>query len=179
MSFPRNITNFDELTDNLKKGVLKLIDDELRDKYMLFGAPNIELLLKNIEELMPTVEYEGLKKKIDTFVQGIIKGTQQVVGSLLDIPPIVQENKTVFKFDKNICLTGVHFNQTGWKKEDRWDLEINKNKIVDNTTTKEIGEHKCFNTYFKVDASVPISFILHNNSGNSRQIIIDLEYIEF
>lgn len=99
-------------------------------------------------------------------------------GILLDIPAIQNDYKEQFKFDKDVYITGLHFNQTGWKKEDKYSLEINKIKIIDNVTTKEIGEHKYFNTFYKVNANTPISFVFHNLSGNSRQIIVDLEYID-
>lgn len=50
--------------------------------------------------------------------------------------------------------------------------------IINKIGLKEIGEHKYFNTFYKVNANTPISFILSNNSGNSRQVTVDLEYIE-
>ena len=178
MSLPKYVVNFDELTDDLKQMLLKLIDNELKNKYQQLNTNNIQALLEKLKKLLPSVKYEGLKNKIDTLIQGKAKGTQKLEGRLLDVPAIIRENKIIFKFDKDIYLTGLHFNQTGWKKEDRYSLEVNKNIIIDNISTKEIGEHRHFNTYFKVKANVPISFILHNNSGNSRQIMIDLEYIE-
>ncbi len=96
----------------------------------------------------------------------------------MDIPAVISDYKQDFIFDKDIFLTGLHLNQTGWKKEDRYSLVIDKEKIIDGATTKEIGEHKYFNIYYKVNANAPISFILHNLSGNSRQTIVDLEYLE-
>lgn len=178
MSLPKYIVNFDELTNDLKKKLLELIDDEIIDRYPQLNANNMQALLGDIKELLPIEQYEGLKKKIDTLIYRNIKGMQKIEGRLLDIPPIIQENKAEFKFDKDVYLTGLHFNQTGWKKEDSYSLDINKNKIIDNATIKEIGEHKYFNTYFKVNANTPISFILDNLSGNSRQVMLDLEYIE-
>ncbi|MBU3171345.1 hypothetical protein [Clostridium estertheticum] len=178
MSLPKYIINFNELTDDLKKNLLEIIDNELKNKYPQLSTNSIEILLEELKELMPSVEYEGLKKKIDTVIYGELGGTQKVEGVLLDVPAIIQKNKVDFVFKKDILITGLHFNQTGWKKEDRWDLEINKNKMIDNAVIKEIGEHKYFNTYFKVNANTLISFVLHNNSGNSRQVMVDLEYLE-
>ncbi|MBU3185667.1 hypothetical protein [Clostridium estertheticum] len=178
MSLPKYIINFNELTDDLKKNLLEIIDNELRDKYPQLNTDNIELLLENIKEILPSTRYEGLKNKIEDFILYRNEGIQKIEGRLLDIPPVVKNTIEIFKFDKDIFLTGLHFNQTGWKKEDKYSLEINKNKIINSSATKEIGEHKHFNTYFKVNANVPISFILHNNSGNSRQVIVDLEYLE-
>lgn len=178
MSLPKYIINFNELTDMLKKDLLEIIDNELRNEYPQLNTNNIEALLEDIKELLPSAKYEGLKKKIDTLIYRNIEGMQKVQGKLLDIPPIIKKNKEDFKFDKDIYLTGLHVNQTGWKKEDRWNLEVNKNTLINNATIKEIGEHKYFNTYFKVNANTPISFILDNKSGNSRQTMVDLEYIE-
>lgn len=178
MSLPRYIINFEELTDDLKKRLLKLIDDELRGKYPELNTNNIEALLEDLKELLPSTQYNMLKKRIESFIYYNHNGMQKNEGRLLDIPPLIMENKEEFIFDKDVFLTGLHFNQTGWKKEDTYTLEINKEKIINNASIKEIGEHKYFNTYFKVNANTPISFILNNNSGNSRQTMVDLEYIQ-
>lgn len=178
MSLPKYVVNFEELTDDLKKKILELIDDELRGKYAKLNTNDIEALLEDLKELLPSLQYNMLKKRIEGFIYYNHNGMQKNEGRLLDIPPIIMENKEDFIFDKNVFLTGLHFNQTGWKKEDTYTLEINKEKIIDNATIKEIGEHKYFNTFYKVHANTPISFILNNNSGNSRQTMVDLEYIE-
>ncbi|NFA14920.1 hypothetical protein EXM30_17090, partial [Clostridium botulinum] len=39
---------------------------------------------------------------------------------LLDIPAIQNDYIEQIKFDKDIYITGLHFNQTGWKKDDRY-----------------------------------------------------------
>ncbi|APF26677.1 hypothetical protein NPD7_44 [Clostridium sporogenes] len=178
MSLPKYIINFDELTDNLKNNLLSLIDDNIRTNYPEINTNNIQYLSQQLKDLLPSVQYEGLKKKIHSLIYRKIEGVQKVKGILLDIPAIQNDYKEQFKFDKDVYITGLHFNQTGWKKEDKYSLEVNKIKIIDNATTKEIGEHKYFNTFYKVSANTPISFILHNLSGNSRQTMIDLEYID-
>ncbi|APC85133.1 hypothetical protein [Clostridium botulinum] len=178
MSLPKYIINFEELTEDLKNHLLSLIDDNIRTNYPEINTNNIQDLLQQLKDLLPSVQYEGLKKKIDTFIYRKIEGIQKVKGILLDIPAIQNDYKEQIKFDKDIYITGLHFNQTGWKKDDRYSLEVNKMKIIDNATTKEIGEHKYFNTFYKVNANTPISFVFHNLSGNSRQIIVDLEYID-
>ncbi len=178
MSLPKYIINFEELTEDLKNHLLSLIDDNIRINYPEINTNNIQNLLQQLKDLLPSVQYEGLKKKIDTFIYRKIEGIQKVKGILLDIPAIQNDYKEQIKFDKDIYITGLHFNQTGWKKDDRYSLEVNKIKIIDNATTKEIGEHKYFNTFYKVNANTLISFIFHNLSGNSRQTMIDLEYID-
>ncbi|KEH99966.1 hypothetical protein [Clostridium botulinum] len=178
MTLPRYIINFDELTTPLKEKLLQSIENETTSKYSELNINNIQLLLENIKCILPREEYIGLQKKIQTFVNCNYEGNQKVMGKILDIPPIKKETKSDFKFKKDIFITGIRLNQTGWKLEDTWDLMINKIKIINNATIKEIGEHKYFNTYYKVNANSPISFILHNNSGNSRQLMLDIEYLE-
>ena len=185
MSLPKYVINFDELEAELRKNLLQLIDDAMKNKYPQLDTGDIEGLLVDIESLLAEIEdlspdekYKGLKNRIEQFLLYKYDGTQQVQGGIIDIPAIMKDYKKDFIFDKDVFLTGLHLNQTGWKKEDRYSLVINKNKIIDSATTKEIGEHKYFNTYYKVNANTPVSFILHNLSGNSRQALIDLEYIQ-
>ncbi|ADK16165.1 hypothetical protein [Clostridium ljungdahlii] len=178
MSLPRYVINFDELEAELRKDLLQAIDDAMKNKYPQLDIGDIEALLADIEDLLPDEKYKGLKNRIEQFLLYKYDGAQQVQGAMVDIPAIINDYKKDFIFDKDVFLTGLHLNQTGWKKEDRYSLVINKNKIIDSATTKEIGEHKYFNTYYKVNANTPVSFILHNLSGNSRQTLIDLEYIQ-
>lgn len=178
MSLPKHVINFDELTHKLKDPFLESIDNNLTNKYPQINWNNIEYYLEDIKDILPSEKYRKLKNKIDTLIYRKVEGIQKSEGRLLDIPPIVMDYKEVFKFDKDIYLTGLHINQTGWKKEDRYSVLINKDKIIDKATLKEIGEHKYFNTFYKVNAKTPIFFILQNNSGNSRQTMVDLEYIE-
>jgi hypothetical protein len=178
MSLPKYIINFDELEAKLRFDLLKDIDEAMKDKYPQLDTGNLEALLSQIEDLLPDEKYKGLKNKVEQFIIGKYTGIQKIQGAVLDIPAIVGDYKSNFIFDKDVLLTGVHINQTGWKKEDGYSLQVNKNRIINNATTKEIGEHKYFNTFYKVNANTPISFILHNKSGNSRQYIVDLEYLE-
>ncbi|OAA91268.1 hypothetical protein [Clostridium ljungdahlii] len=178
MSLPRYVINFDELETELRFNLLKLIDDAMKNKYPQLDTGDVEALLSDIEDLLPDEKYKGLKNRIEQFLLYKYDGEQKAQGGIIDIPAIISDYKKDFIFDKDVFLTGLHLNQTGWKKEDRYSLVINKNKIIDNATTKEIGEHKYFNTYYKVNANTPISFILHNLSGNSRQALIDLEYLQ-
>ena len=178
MSLPKYIVNFDELTDDLKNKLLEVIDDELKYKYPLLNTYNLQSLLDDIKELLPSVCYNKLKNKIDSIILTKIIGVQKVNSKIIDVPAIIGIYKEKFIFKKDVYLTGLHFNQTGWKKQDTYSLKINKNKIINNARSKEIGEHKYFNTFKKVNANTPIFFILNNNSGNSRQTLVDLEFIE-
>jgi len=175
---PKYIVNWEELTEPLKYELLKLIDDAFKDQYPQINTHDIEAALEAIRDLLPANHYQDLQHKIDQFVYHKVIGIQKAEGSYLDIPPIIKKTQYDFMYDKDVFLTGFHIDQTGWKKEDRYNLIVNKQYLIKNAATKEIGEHKHFNTFFKVNANTPISFVLENNSGNSRETAIDLEYIE-
>lgn len=177
-SVPRYIINFYELQGRLKSDFLKIVYDKILEQNPGLNTESVNSILLDIEKLLPYVKYQDIKNKIDIFVAGKFTGIKKIQGALLDIPAITGDYKRDFVFDEDVYLTGLHINQTGWKKEDRYSVEINKNRIIDRAHTKEIGEHKYFNTYYKVNANNPISFILHNLSGNSRQCLIDLDYLE-
>lgn len=175
----RYVLNFEEFLLLFKGLILDPIDDALKDKYPQLDTHNIEALLEDLKDLLPDTLYRKIKGNIDFLIRGNdINGSQKIDGKFIDVPPIIQEVKETFKFNKDIYITGFHFNQTGWKKQDRYCLLVNKHNLIQDATIKEIGEHKLFNTFFMVNANTPIDFILKNHSGNSRQTFIDLEYIE-
>lgn len=180
-SVPRYILNFDELLQYLNDELTKFIMKSLKEKYPQITTNNIEDLLSEIKSLLPHVQYKTTIKIIGDLTQNsgsILYGTQKIKGKLLDVPPIIKENKVEFKFDKDVYLTSLHFNQTGWKKDDLYSLLVDSRILIDDSFTKEVGEHKYFNKYYLVPAKTPIIFNLNNKSGNSRQVIVDLEYIE-
>ncbi len=61
MSLPKYIINFDELTDQLKKDLLKLIDDAMKGEYPQLNTGNLESLLSEIEALLPDRKVQRLK----------------------------------------------------------------------------------------------------------------------
>lgn len=176
---PRYVINFDELLGNLKDDLAKLVAKELKDHYPQITAGNLEDLLEDIKNRMPSASYKTLSKTINMLInKDAIYGIQKIEGKLLDVPPLIKQNTATFKFDQDVYLTGLHFNQTGWKNNDNFFLCINNTNIINKSYTKEIGEHKYFNKFYYVVAKTPVDFILDNKSGNSRQTLIDLEYIE-
>jgi hypothetical protein len=175
---PKYVVNWDELTQPLKEELLKIVSEALHDKYPQVNTHNLEAILETIEDLLPANYYQDLQHKIDEFVYKKVEGIQKADGAYLDIPPIIKETQYDFQFNKDVFLIGFHVDQTGWKKEDKYNLVVKKQHLIKGASTKEIGEHKYFNTFFKVNANTPISFILENNSGNSRETMIDLEFIE-
>lgn len=176
---PRYVINFDEFINILDDDIKVLIARAIRDKYPQITTNNLESILDDIKKLLPNEAYKKMKNSMDLII-GMTKldGTQKVEGRLIDVPPIVKNLTEIFVFEKDVYLTGLHFNQTGWKKEDVYNLEVKKKYLIKDSPTKEVGEHKCLNTYFLVTAKTPINFTLNNKSGNSRQTMIDLEYLE-
>ncbi len=73
MSLPKYIINFDELTDNLKNNLLSLIDDNIRTNYPEINTNNIQYLSQQLKDLLPSVQYEGLKKKIHSLIYRKLK----------------------------------------------------------------------------------------------------------
>ncbi|EKQ52746.1 MULTISPECIES: hypothetical protein [unclassified Clostridium] len=176
---PRYVINFDEFIKLFGDDISALIARALKDKYPQITTNNIEAILQEIEDLMPAEQYKKITKALSIIINNNkVNGIQKIEGRIMDVPPIIQSITETFKFEKDVYITGFHFNQTGWKKEDRYTLEVNKLLLINKSFTKELGEHKYLNTYYLVNANTPINFTIDNNSGNSRQTIIDLEYLE-
>ncbi|BCZ46928.1 hypothetical protein psyc5s11_29950 [Clostridium gelidum] len=175
---PKYIVNFDELAHELKVDLLNLINSKLNSEYPQLNTDNLESLLGDIRKLLPYEIYRGLKNNIDSFIYSNIEGIQKVEGRIIDVPPLIMKTTEIFQFEKDVFITGLHINQTGWKINDTYSLEVMRKKLITNAPTKEVGEHKYFNTFHKVLSNIPIYFNLDNKSGNSRQVILDLEYIE-
>ncbi len=64
LSLPKYIINFEELTEDLKNHLLSLIDDNIRTNYPEINTNNIQDLLQQLKDLLPSVQYEALKKKL-------------------------------------------------------------------------------------------------------------------
>lgn len=178
-SLVKYIINLDEFINLLGNDIANLIGSAAREKYPQINTNNLEALLEDLKELLPSEKYKGLKYSIDLIINNSTPdGVQKIEGKFIDIPPLVKNTEEVFIFDKDIYITGLNVNQTGWKKNDSYDLIIKKRCLLEDIFTKEVGEHKYLNTYFEVKANTPITFVLKNRSGNSRQAFVDLEYLE-
>ncbi|MCD3223777.1 hypothetical protein [Clostridium botulinum] len=178
MGIARYILNFDELTLGAKDNIIKIVKNKVHSGYKTLKMKEVEKIINEIDDLMPTLRLKKINYKIKEYLLYKYNGIQKNEGILLDIPPIKSQFKHRFLFDKDIYITGITINQTGWKVEDRFDLLIDKEVIIKNSTLKEMGEHKYFNTYVKANALKPIFFVLKNNSGNSRQVLFNLEYLD-
>lgn len=175
---PRYVINASELHDALSDKVDPIVSDIIINT--LNGLVTFKGVLDRldiIKNLLPANRYKSLVDKISLLLQYNPVGEQKISSRMLDIPPIIGGYKAEFVFNNIVYITGVEINQNGWKKDDQYSLIVNGNKIIDRAYFKEIGEHKYLNTYYKVNSDDIISFILHNVSGNSRKLFVDLEYI--
>jgi hypothetical protein len=176
---PKYVINFDEFVKLLGDDIVKAIYDALNGKFPQVSFNNLAALLEEIKSLLPYEKYRAIAHNIDLIINNsTIEGAQKIDGKLIDIPPIIQKISETFKFEKDIYITGFNINQTGWKKNDYYNLIVDRKTLIKESYTKEVGEHKYFNTFFPVPANTPITFVLNNQSGNSRQTMIDLEYIQ-
>lgn len=104
-------------------------------------------------------------------------GTQQIRGFYNYAPPIKGDFKITFTVPEDIKITAVTYSQIGWKFNDAYSLIIDGTSVLENVYTKEVAEKKSLRMPSEVSANTPIDFILHNNSGNSRQLWLDIEYV--
>lgn len=140
----------------------------------------------NFDEFAATItnnsneNLQGIIELLEDLKQGLLipDGMQKAKGLTLSVPAVSEEYTLTFIPDTDILLTGITYSQSAWKYEDNWDLEIEGvTMLFESIYTKELGEHKKFEKYYPVPAGTPINLILHNKSGNSRQVWADLEYI--
>ena len=131
----------------------------------------------NWDELKDLLE-DALK---DIVVRSIkdVRGVQKVLGTAQSIPAM-QGNFKILEWtvDKNIVITGVTYSQSAWKGEDYWELWIDGDRLFETVYTKELGDQKHWEVLHPVNAGQTIKVILSNVSGNSRNVWVDIEYLD-
>jgi hypothetical protein len=164
-------TSFDDLITELKL---------VSDKLSTLNTDNSEKLSKFNEEKVQAYLDETIKTR--ELVESIVEqlqpfGNQRIQGYYKYVPPGRHDYIIEFASKDDIYLTALTMSQIGWKLEDTWSLRVDGNDVFTNIPTKEVAEKKSFTRYMKVDADVKIEFVLHNKSGNSRQLWVDFEYV--
>ncbi|MPQ32435.1 hypothetical protein E4V42_13440 [Clostridium estertheticum] len=179
MDTVKYVLNFEEFSDDFKTKIIKLVNSELESLYYPPSKLNdINKLLEEIEKILPAEKYKELLIKVNKLISFMFGRIQKISSRVLDLPPLKMGTTEEFKFIKDIYLTGLHIYQDGWKKNDNFDLTVNNQKLISNKGLKEIGEHVYFNPSYKLVNSLdPILFKINNNSGNSRHVMLDLEYL--
>lgn len=160
MSLPKYIVNLEEMLEYLK------------DKIEINTNINAGDFGLSIGDNLATII--DLLKKILAIIYD--RGVQQVHGLRQHIPSVVGLFKLTKTFEFDVMLTGISYSQSGWKYQDSWNLEVGGTKLFD-SFTKEIGEHKHFNVFYFVPAGTPINIYHHNDSGNSKLVWFDIEYL--
>ncbi|NMM62367.1 hypothetical protein HBE96_06625 [Clostridium sp. P21] len=189
--------NIDEFVDEFKGKLDPLLINKLKEKFNILK--NSEELLREIENILPEEYFKYLSKKIKDLVNKKYSGEQHVDGIREDVPPLKGDFDVVWKSPGAIALTDVQIETTGWKPNDAYSLKVNhysKDKdgqivskrekpLFIRVPFKELGEHKAFSVFYnyfgkknyKIRLDDEVVFTVHNNSGNSRQLYLDIEYL--
>lgn len=78
----------------------------------------------------------------------------------------------------DVAFTGLTYAQSAYKVEDAYSLFLNEECIFDNLSTKELGESKSIECIFYLRKGDTLKLVHHNNSGNSKIVWSDVEYVE-
>ena len=162
MSVPKYIINWEELLEILGDKIeIDINDIDLSDleEYLDQQLGRIIDLLKQILDLLKD------------------RGVQRVHSISYHIPAVLADYKLPTTFDEDVLITGITYSQSAWKYQDSWSLEIDGKVLFDEVGTKEIGESKSMNVFYFVPVGKSVNIIFHNNSGNSRLVWFDIEYI--
>ena len=132
------------------------------------------------------INFDELRKLLeDKFSNVVVKdlsslyGLQKIKGFYLSIPAIKGAVRVVdYIPNENIVITGITYSQSAWKPIDFWELTIDGEKQFETVYTKEIATQKNWQIIQPINQGSRIELILHNYSGNSRNVWVDVEYIK-
>ncbi|MCG8538749.1 MAG: hypothetical protein MJA82_02265 [Clostridia bacterium] len=132
------------------------------------------------------INWEELKELLedalgDLVVRSIrdVKGVQRVWGSAQSVPALRGNYKILeWTLNKNIVITGITYSQSAWKGEDYWELWVDGDRLFETVYTKELGEQKHWEVLHPINEGQTIKVVLHNVSGNSRNVWVDVEYLD-
>lgn len=178
----KRIINVDDISDELRDKINKLVENPNIDEVHINAKikeklEEINNKIKSIIDLKYIINNE--KKYLKILQEAIsVNGDFFIEGKMINIPAIKGDYTITFNYDTAIYISGVIISMTGWKKEDTWDLDVDKTIILNGLFIKEIGEEYLFRSLKLVNVNKDINIVFHNNSGNSRQILCDLEYIK-
>ncbi|AKA70125.1 hypothetical protein [Clostridium scatologenes] len=189
--------NTDEFVKLFKDKLDPLLLQKVKEKLDIFS--NSEELLRELEDLLPEEQFKYLAKKINNLIPPQYGGEQHYDGIWEDIPPLKGDFDVVWKSPGFIALTDIQLESTGWKPKDAYSLKVkhyNRDKdgeiigkheqpLFIKVPFKELGEHKSLHVFYnyfaktkyKVKENDEVIFTVHNNSGNSRQLYLDIEYL--
>lgn len=190
MSLPKIWLNIDEFMDLFKSELEPHLLNALDDKLDMFK--NSCEIMNEIYDILPEDKFKDIARKLHDLVLGLkYSGEFHVDGLRDEVPPLKMDYDILWKPPERINLTGIQFELTGWKPYDLYSLIIEfKDKstrtLIDKVPFKEVGEHKTLPIAYpfglsrkthKLGADDTVIFRVHNNSGNSRQVYLDIEYL--
>ncbi len=132
------------------------------------------------------INWEELKELLEDALGNLVvrsirdvKGVQRVWGSAQSVPALRGNYKILeWTLNKNIVITGITYSQSAWKGEDYWELWVDGDRLFETVYTKELGEQKHWEVLHPINEGQTIKVVLHNVSGNSRNVWVDVEYLD-
>ncbi len=132
------------------------------------------------------INWEELKELLEDALGNLVvrsirdvKGVQRVWGSAQSVTALRGNYKILeWTLDKNIVITGITYSQSAWKGEDYWELWVDGDRLFETVYTKELGEQKHWEVLHPINEGQTIKIVLHNVSGNSRNVWVDVEYLD-
>lgn len=122
-----------------------------------------------------------LKQYMDTNVTDLSKvdGVQKSKGFVQSVPAM-KGDYIIFNWipDEDIILTGITYSQSAFKAQDYWELYAGEEKLFETVFTKEQGEQKHFEAIHYIKKGTAIKLILSNQSGNSRYVWADIDFVQ-
>ncbi|KEH99965.1 hypothetical protein [Clostridium botulinum] len=184
MSLPSYVINFDELVDALGKYLMHGVKVDIGN--ILVNTDTIEGLLTEINNKVQNIDYtdlinalNALGVKLDNLSGSFgVSGTQKIYGKMLKIPSLLGEHIIKFQAPRNGKISGITYSLSAWNYEDSWNLIVGQEKIFDEVTTKEYGEHKNFNVFYPINSGQEIKFIFNNNSASYKMLWVDFNILE-
>lgn len=129
----------------------------------------------NFDELADMLEGQIEEKEVRRYPKDI--GRPRSIKKERLIPPIKGRFKLFqYKPEDEIIITSIRINQTGWKAVDNWSLKAGKDYLVENVYTKELVDEKIFDIGYRTKEN--IDFFYDNNSGNSKEITVEICYLD-
>lgn len=178
----KRIINIDDISSELKNKIDEMVIDPHIDEVTI--NPKIKKLLSEINnKITNNIKLKDIINKENKYLRMLkeavaLNGDFFIEGKMQNIPAIKGNYIMNFKYDNSVYISGIAISMSGWKPEDTWELEVDKRMILSNIPTREIGEERLLRSVKFVDINKDINVIFHNNSGNSRQIWCDLQYIK-
>lgn len=168
--------------------------EEISEYYQEILSEKVTELYESDKELYDSV-LEGLDVEIDISreitdnLENIINqlnpiGEKRIKGFYRHLPALqTTHDFSLNGMDNEILITGIAYHLIGWSSfGDTISLSVTNNEsekeyFIQDISIKEVAEKKSFTRSIKVEKNNIVNVEFNNNSGNSKQVQIDIEYI--